>query len=217
MRDWRWREGSVPLCRLRVIIDVKGALGHYSGGGSTTNFEACSSFRGRFELHACRPLSIKEVPGMIVLKVRCRSRRVFLTYFPSVPLCIRRRAQQRPRELATREHTHRTSHGPHRTRPGKQEHVTRGSGRSTSLSCTQLSNRSSQLGSCDKHHARVGPPVRRTSCLRSLSESHAARTQHPPCGGTEPAARSSRARRVARPSTSQCSSTSLPPAPTPCP
>jgi hypothetical protein len=46
MRDWRWREGSVPLCRLRVIIDVKGALGLYSGGGSTTNFERVK-FRGR--------------------------------------------------------------------------------------------------------------------------------------------------------------------------
>ena len=29
-------------------------------------------------------------------------------------------------ELATRAHTQRTSHGPHRTRPGKQEPVTRG-------------------------------------------------------------------------------------------
>jgi len=67
---------------------------------------------------------------------------------------------------------HASTHIAHRTgltalgqaNKSKQEHVTRGSGRSTSLSCTQLSNRSSQLGSCDKHRARVGPPVRRTSC-----------------------------------------------------
>ena len=46
--------------------------------------------------------------------------------------------------------------------------------------------------------ARVGP-VLRTSCPRSQSESHAARTQHPPCGGTGPT-RSPRAHHVARPS-----------------
>ena len=38
------------------------------------------------------------------------------------------------------------------------------------------------------HRARVGPPVRRTSCLRSQSESHAVRTQHAPSGGTRPSA-----------------------------
>ena len=38
------------------------------------------------------------------------------------------------------------------------------------------------------HRARVGPPVRRTSCLRSQSESHAVRTQHASCGGIRPSA-----------------------------
>ena len=49
------------------------------------------------------------------------------------------------------------------------------------------------------HRARVGPPVRRTSCLRSQSESHAVRTQHAPSGGSRPTPRSSRAHRVTVP------------------
>ena len=63
MRDWRWREGSVPLCRLRVIIDVKGALGHYEAGADPRQISKRDKFRGRFEIHACRPdrLSIIEV------------------------------------------------------------------------------------------------------------------------------------------------------------
>ena len=64
-------------------------------------------------------------------------------------------------------------------------------------------------------------PVRRSSCpshLVSPLSVRIARSTHPaPIRGIGPTTRSSRARRVARPSTSQRSSTSLPPAPTPCP
>jgi hypothetical protein len=45
MRDWRWREGSVPLCRLRVIIEWTLTGLHTGGDGITTNFEACQVSR----------------------------------------------------------------------------------------------------------------------------------------------------------------------------